>query len=198
MSSIVRAAAVSALLFTGACSADHAATSPSSRSQSAPDVFTAGTYAVLISSAGSANACAGASAVPSGSDPTQPGGTHVGTVVLRPEGRDWVATSADPDDTLRIRFRFDDAQDADSFTGSIEGRAFRAFPAGAARASVDIHGRGTQGAATLSGRALDEEQGLGAIDAFGTVSGRLEFTNPATGAVTCGSGSVMLQRTPGL
>jgi hypothetical protein len=156
-------------------------TAPGTASASAPAVFPAGRYEMLISGGAIAGSCTG----------TTTGAAHVGTVNLRAENGDWVATSAGPGDTLRVRFSFDDFPASRAFTGSVQGQAAGPIMAAAALPAVRIE------AARLAGSALDREQGLGAIEAFGTIAGQLVFTSPQ-GTVTCSGGNLILQRANGL
>jgi hypothetical protein len=165
-----------------ACGSDHPnPTAPGTASASAPAVFQAGRYEMLISGGAIAGSCTG----------TPTGTAHVGTVNLRAENGDWIATSAGPGDTLRVRFSFEDFPVSRAFTGSVQGRAAGPIMAAATLPAVQIE------AARLAGSALDREQGLGAIEAFGTIAGQLVFTSPL-GTVTCSGGNLILQRANGL
>jgi hypothetical protein len=164
-----------------ACGGDETSTTAPTAAASAPAVFQAGRYEMLISGGAIAGSCTG----------TPTGAAHVGSVNLRAENGDWIATSAGPGDTLRVRFSFDDFPASRAFTGSVQGRAAGPVMAAASLPAVEIE------AARLAGSALDREQGLGAIEAFGTIAGQLVFTGPQ-GVVTCSGGNLILQRTTGL
>lgn len=174
--------AVLPLTLAAACGgSDHPNPAGPSVSASTPAVFQAGRYEMLISGGAIAGSCTG----------TPTGAAHVGTVNLRAENGDWIATSAGPGDTLRVRFSFDDFPASRAFTGSVQGRAAGPIMAAASLPAVEIE------AARLAGSALDREQGLGAIEAFGTIAGQLVFTSPQ-GTVTCSGGNLILQRANGL
>ena len=164
-----------------ACGGDETSTTAPTARASAPAVFQAGRYEMLISGGAIAGSCTG----------TPTGAAHVGSVNLQAENGDWIATSTGPNDTLRVRFTFDDFPASRAFTGSVQGRAMPPVMAAAALPAVEIQ------AARLAGSALDREQGLGAIEAFGTIAGQLVFTG-AQGVVTCSGGNLILQRATGL
>jgi hypothetical protein len=155
---------------------------------SAPGVFQAGRYEMLITGGTLGGSCSGGGVAV---HDVNTGAAHVGTVNLRPENGDWVATSTGTGDTLRARFRFDDFPASSAFTGSVTGRAASLAANVGTLPALDVAG------AQLSGNVLDPEQGLGAIDAFGTIAGQLVFTGPQ-GVVTCSGGNLILQRANGL
>lgn len=176
-------------IVAAACTgSDHPNPTGPSVSASAPGVLQAGRYEMLITGGTLAGSCSGSIATTPDS-PVPNGAAHVGMVNVRAENGDWIATSTMPGDTLRVRFMFDG--DGRAFTGSVQGRAAALAAFIQAMPSLDVQG------ARLSGNVLDPEQGLGAIDVFGTIAGQLVFTN-AQGAVTCSGGSLILQRGSGL
>jgi hypothetical protein len=168
-------------LVAPACGGDESSTTAPTVRASAPAVFQAGRYEMLISGGAIAGSCTG----------TTTGAAHVGSVNLQAENGDWVARSTGADDTLRVRFSFDDFPTSRTFTGSVQGRAASLAVGVASLPAVDVAG------ARLAGSALEPEQGLGAVEAFGTIAGQLVFTG-TQGVVTCSGGNLILTRATGL
>ena len=181
--------AVLPLTLAAAChGSDHPNPTGPSVAASTPGVFQAGRYQMLITGGTLGGSCTGGGV---SVDDVNTGAAHVGTVNLQPENGDWVARSTGTNDTLRVRFTFANFPDSHAFTGSVQGSAAPLAAGVRQLPAVDVAG------ARLSGDLVDPEQGLGTVEAFGTIAGQLVFTGPQ-GMVTCSGGNLILQRASGL